>query len=374
MKYRLIKLPIIISCLLFACLFLKTEAINKQSASTENLRVQWMKRKYGLMVHWLAPGPPPQKGEQIKDLNKAVDNFDLKGFMDDFDKTGAEWLIFTIGQNSGFYASPNSVIDSLAGVGHTPRRDLVLEIAKELKKRGKRFIAYLPCEIRENKSLHKGFSWNTQEGTDQAAFQEKYLRVVREWAVRYGEYLDGWWIDGCYTWGIFHNKYVMWDKWFDACRAGNRNAVVSFNDGSYCTNNTKPTVPMLDYISGETEVLINGKIRLSRDSQSQLFMPEQAYVPETHCLYHALVPIDALWAHGNGWQNFVNAPFTTIAPKNQEDMEPPVYSDSDLIQFVNDFTKVGGAVTLNVGIFQEGGLGLETIKQLKKLKKSRKTN
>jgi len=360
--------------LLLATLFIKAEATNMISASIENPRVQWMKGKYGLMVHWLAPGPPPQKGERIIDLNKAVDNFDIKGFMADFDKTGAEWLIFTIGQNTGFYASPNSVIDSLAGVGHTPHRDLVLEIAKELKRRGKRFIAYLPCEVRGNKSLHKGFSWNTKEGTNQKEFQEKYLRAVREWAVRYGENLDGWWLDGCYTWEIFHNKYVMWDKWFDACRAGNKNAVVSFNDGSFCINNTKPTVSVLDYVSGETEVLINGKIRLGRDSQSQLFMPEQAYVPETQCLYHALVPIDALWAHGSGWQDFVNAPFKAEAPKTQAEMEPPIYSDSDLIKFVNDFTKVGGAVTLNIGIFQEGRLGKETIKQLEELKKARKSN
>ena len=55
-------------------------------------------------------------------------------------------------------------------------------------------------------------------------------------------------------------------------------------------------------------------------------------------------------------------------------MEPPVYSDNDLIKFVNDFTKTGGAVTLNVGIFQEGRLGNETVKQLENLKKARKTN
>lgn len=53
-------------------------------------------------------------------------------------------------------------------------------------------------------------------------------------------------------------------------------------------------------------------------------------------------------------------------------MEPPVYTDKDLFKFVNDFTKVGGAVTLNLGIFQEGHLGKESIKQLERLKKSLK--
>lgn len=367
-KFKLLGASIL-SCLLIACFCFKSEASNTK----ENPRVQWMKGKYGLMVHWLAPGPPPQKGEYVKDLNEAVDNFDIDGFMADFDKTGADWLIFTLGQNSGYYASPNSVIDSLAGLGHTSRRDLALEIAKELKKRGKKFIAYLPCEVRANEIMHKGFSWNTQTGTDQTEFQKKYLRAIREWAVRFGENLDGWWFDGCYTWPEFHNQFMQWDSWFDAARAGNKNAAITFNDGSYCVNSLKPIVPTFDYLSGETEVLMNGKIRLSREVQGELFMPKQAYVEGTLCLFHSLLPVDANWGHSSPWAEWQNVPFKVEIPKKQEDMEPPVYSDSDLIKFVDDFTQVGGAVTLNVGIFQEGRLGKETIKQLEKLNDSRKT-
>jgi hypothetical protein len=151
-----------------------------------------MKGKYGIMVHWLTPNfdttkenksPLPEKGLFKIDLNEAVNGFNVNRFMKDFDQSGAEWLIFTIGQNTGTYASPNSVIDSLAGKGHTPKRDLVLEIAKAVKKRGKRFIAYLPCEIRVNESLIKGFAWNTELNTDQAEFQRLYLKAVREWAL-----------------------------------------------------------------------------------------------------------------------------------------------------------------------------------------------
>jgi hypothetical protein len=366
---------IISCCLLLSGLFLTSSITNRNVPVTENPRVQWMKGKYGLMVHWLAPGPPPQKGEYVKDLNKAVNNFDINGFMADFDRTGADWLIFTIGQNTGFYASPNAVIDSLAGSGHTPDRDLVLEIARAVKKRGKKFIAYLPCEVRANTIMHKGFSWNTQPGTNQAEFQEKYLRAIREWAIRFGQNLDGWWFDGCYTWDAFPNKYMKWEKWYEASRAGNKNAAITFNDGSFCSDLTKPIVPSYDYLSGETEVLINGKIRLggrSKEDETKLFIPEQAYLEGTQCLYHALVPIDASWAHSSPWATWQNVPFIPVIPKNQDEMEPPVYSDNDLVKFVSGFTKAGGGVTLNVGIFQEGRLGKETIKQLEKLRESLK--
>src|SRR5690606_27506747 len=98
---------------------------NEKRKEIQSPRSEWMKGKYGLMVHWITPNfdptknnknpltPLPEKGSYKNDLNDAVNGFDVKRFMKDFDKTGAEWLIFTIGQNSGTYASPNSVIDSL---------------------------------------------------------------------------------------------------------------------------------------------------------------------------------------------------------------------------------------------------------------------
>ena len=181
---------ILITCCSFSFI---AHSINREKGKETNLpRSEWMKGKYGIMVHWLTPNfdttkenksPLPEKGVFKIDLNEAVNGFNVNRFMKDFDQSGAEWLIFTIGQNTGTYASPNSVIDSLAGKGHTPKRDLVLEIAKAVKKRGKRFIAYLPCEIRVNESLIKGFAWNTELNTDQAEFQRLYLKAVREWAL-----------------------------------------------------------------------------------------------------------------------------------------------------------------------------------------------
>ena len=58
-------------------------------------RASWLgEGAFGLMVHWLAPGPPPQGGPRITDLNEAVNAFDLDRFLRDFARTGADWLIF----------------------------------------------------------------------------------------------------------------------------------------------------------------------------------------------------------------------------------------------------------------------------------------
>jgi hypothetical protein len=50
-------------------------------------------------------------------------------------------------------------------------------------------------------------------------------------------------------------------------------------------------------------------------------------------------------------------------------MEPPVYSDLELVGFLHSCIKVGGAVTFNVGVYQEGHLGDETVKQIERVGK-----
>ncbi len=348
-------------------------------------RTQWMAGRYGLMTHWLFPGILPEKGKQAASFNQAVNQFNLARFIADFSATGADWLIFTIGQNSGFYASPNSVIDQNAGVGHCSERDLALEIATEIHRLGKRFIAYLPCEVAGNPTMHEGFAWNTQDGTNQAEFQQRYLQAVREWAERFGPLMDGWWFDGCYEWPPFHSRTMDWPAWFEATRAGNPHRVVAFNDGSLCNGLTQPLTSEQDYLSGETEVLINGRIRLGRPPTPQLlaygdlartvhgpiptFLPDTRFVPGTHCQWHCLIPIDCFWGHGStvvDWlpanlYHFLNPNLTAAA------MEAPMYSDEELAGFLKNCLKVGGAVTLNVGIYLEGHLGQDTVQQLARI-------
>jgi len=121
-------------------------------------RTIWMAGHYGIMTHWLFPGILPEKGELSQTFTGAVNKFNLERFLEDFTASGADWLIFTIGQNSGNYASPNSVIDKYGGKGHCSERDLVFEVANGVHRLGKRFIAYLPCEVAGNQALQEGFS------------------------------------------------------------------------------------------------------------------------------------------------------------------------------------------------------------------------
>ena len=120
-------------------------------------------------------------------------------------------------------------------------------------------------------SLHSAFAWNPK---DQSEFQRRYTDFIRAYAVRYGKNLDGWWFDGCYTWDVFPNHTYRWPLWFDAARAGNPEAIVAFNDGSFCTGTTKAVTPLEDYLSGEVDLLIDGKIRLGRQPERTAVLAE----------------------------------------------------------------------------------------------------
>ena len=116
-------------------------------AGTPN-RAAWMAQGgFGLMTHYLVSpkGSTPQ--EKTADLNRIVDGFDVDQYMRQFDESGADWLIFTLGQGTGYLSSRNEFIDRLEA-GFSPHRDLIPEIGRQLHQRGKRLIIYLPGRIR----------------------------------------------------------------------------------------------------------------------------------------------------------------------------------------------------------------------------------
>jgi len=327
-------------------------------------RASWMhKGKFGMMVHWVPPGPPPRYGRRVTDLDTAVDRFDIDGFLKDFRRSGADWFIFTIGQNTGFYSGPNKVLDRLAGPGHCSKRDLVVEIAKGVKKLGARFIGYVPCEVKgQSDAIKRAFGWTSEEGTAQEEFQRRYTEFIAEYSRRLGKHLDGWWLDGAYAHSIFDNSLINRKLFFAATRAGNPDAAVAFNDGSFCCDLSDPVVRGQDYLSGEVEFLIKGKIRYGR--KKKLLTPAtHTPQPPRACLWHALVSIDVMWGHGGQFYDWMNPPFAWVPPKRHE-MERPLYATDDLEKLVREFKAVGGGVTFNVGIFQEGRLGAETVDQL----------
>ena len=331
----------------------------------ENPRVHWLKGNYGVMVHWLFPT------YKNKDVDKLADNFDVDLFMRDFQATGADWLIFTVGQNSGTYASPNSVIDKYCGEGHCSKRDLALEIARRVKKLGKRFIFYIPCEVRGNYTVRDGFCWVRNMHDPNLEFQKRWLEVLREWSLRFGKDVAGWWVDGAYADVVPHLK---WDEWHSALRAGNQHAVITFNGGIIRENCVFLLHPEHDITAGEVNFLANGKILMNRDYDNmRLFLPNQPYLHPTKALWHILFPLDSYWAVYNNW-NPPTKVWSSLPPyippfdsqKNRK-ARPPLYSEAELYAFMKHMSDIGGATTINIGIYENGKMADESVALVKKV-------
>lgn len=230
--------------------------------------------RWGVFMHYLADlpsnsGPVDMSPEK---WNQLIDEFDVEGLAEQVAATGAGYLMLTIGQNSGYWLSPNATYDALVGYepSHCSRRDLVADLIAALKPRGIRLMAYLPAaapalDRQAIERLKCTPPWDARKlgyhperyepvaGVDDrlTEFQQHWEAIIREWSQRWGRDCHGWWFDGCYCADEMyrHPEAPNFASFAAAAKAGNPDSLVAFNPGV--------RVPLIshteqeDYIAGE---------------------------------------------------------------------------------------------------------------------------
>src|SRR4051812_48039888 len=112
-------------------------------------RAGWMRdARWGVMSHYLADwrARADKEPANVEHWNDLIDHFDVEGLADQLKSVGAGWYLISIGQNSGYFLSPNAAYDTIVGLAPSKlsRRDLVADLAGALGKRGIRLMVYLP--------------------------------------------------------------------------------------------------------------------------------------------------------------------------------------------------------------------------------------
>ncbi len=243
-----------LAALLAASLLPKSGAWGEEAG-----RAAWMKQaRWGVMTHYLADRiaadrKPPASSLSVSEWNELVNQFDVNGLADSLQKVGAGYLIFTIGQNSGFYVAPNATYDRLVGSepGKCLKRDLIDDLARALHLRGIKLIVYLPAGApARDRDAVDALEWKNGANRN-AAFQRKWEAVIREWSSRWGGAVDGWWFDGCYWPNTMYRTAdpPNFASFAAAARAGNPSAVVAFNPG--VVDRSLSVTPEEDYTAGE---------------------------------------------------------------------------------------------------------------------------
>jgi len=322
-------------CFLLALASLTFMFAASARAEKNSDRADWMRAaRFGVMTHFLHDWIMHDQHDQMtpENWNNLVNGFDVEAVADQLKSVGASYYLISIGQNSGYYLSPNAAYDRATGIkpSKLSRRDLVADLATALSKRGIKLMVYLPAGAPAgDPAARAALKWKNGPYRN-AEFQRNWQAIIREWSLRWGNKVAGWWFDGVY-WP--NNMYrgvepPNFRSFADAARAGNPHSAIAFNPGQ--VNRALSLTPYEDYIAGEI-----GDPPLWRARRNFDGLIDGAQI-------HFLSHLGATWGLG-----------------------APRFSTEEAIGFSRKVAEVGGAVTWDTPAQHNGTFAPEFVAQLK---------
>ncbi|MBI2194770.1 MAG: hypothetical protein HYU36_22545 [Planctomycetes bacterium] len=215
-------------------------------------RTDWFARcGWGVFCHYLGPNPRNEGGTEMsaQDWDAQVDAFEVAGLAAQLEAIGTPYFFITIGQNSGHYLAPNAAYDRYVGLqpSKCSRRDLVSDLYEALNPLGIELLVYATsgAPAADAAAVEQlGWEWGFEGGWPHGwgkkrtgrrltEFQRKWEEIIREWSLRWGQKVRGWWIDGCYFADEMyrHEDEPNFCSFAAALKAGNPDAIVAFNPG-----------------------------------------------------------------------------------------------------------------------------------------------
>ena len=313
--------------LVFCSIALLTNCLSaqKHQLSPREEGKKWFKEaKFGVFVHYLGGGPT---------WNERVESFDVEKFAEQIQQTSAGYVIFTLGQNSGYYCSPNATYEKYAGYKTSERcsrRDLPIEISKVLAEHGIRLMLYLPSRSpqRDEQAMTGLHDVHERQPAPQE-FTKRWSEVIAEWSLRYGKKISGWWFDGSYNtagWNDLDKPY-NWNTWAAACREGNPESILAFNPGTRIDKAFTALTNQQDYTAGE-----QNKFQVTPDTNPA---PKELQ-------WHILSFLGTRWAGKDG----------------------PTNSNQYMINYVRKVNTLGGVVSIDVNVSSNGTIYEPHLRQL----------
>ncbi|MHC4983456.1 MAG: hypothetical protein ACYTF6_09875 [Planctomycetota bacterium] len=294
------------------------------------------KTGYGVGVHWTYR-TLPRKGPK-KPFAEAVEAFDVPRFVEQVRRTGAGHLLFTSNHVYHYIPGPNPEVDKILP-GRTCRRDLIMEIADALEAAGIKLILYYNHGICGDND-----EWIEAVGgrdEDKSRYFDNLKRIIGWMGEHYGDKVIAWWFDGA---KIFKQWAGDFAEITAAAKAGLPQRLVCYNNALECVASL---TEHQDYWAGET----------ARAN----FVPRGPTTPAGLPWYgffdwHA--HHDHMWVGCWGfWE------------KQWLDLDWPAPSTETLAEFYRRFEALGGTVTYNLLIYQEGQIYPGDLEAMGKVKR-----
>ena len=307
----------------------KKEMIAKEEARAKNARasVDWLvEAGYGLMFHWTSGTPQPDGSR--KTYEDAVNDFDVEQFSNMVEETGAGYVLFTVGHAESYCPAPLKSWERIHP-GHTTRRDLIAEMANALNEKGIRLMCYI------NGPLGLGYPRRGEATPEvQQAFVANYNDVLTELGMRYQDKIAGYWFDTMIS--IFKDfPELPFEDLFHAAKVGNKNRIICHNAWIW------PDVsPWQDYWPGEV--------------QHPIAPPKNGFMingPSPDLPYHVLLTMEK-----HSWG------------ARRSGIKDPKFTSQELSLYIKACMENGGAVTINMSIFQDGTVGKNALQVMREVK------
>ena len=325
--------------------------------------------RYGITFHWTAQ-TIPRHGPPLP-FEEAVDSFRLDTFMAAIDASGADYVIFTVAHGLQKLPCPHPVLDSILP-GRTTQRDLLGEIADELHRRGKHFIAYYnhSCNQEEDPQWKDAVGYRTPSD---GRLAENLMEIVRWMGERYGERMAAWWFDSPYsldprgpnnTVTTDMTDYSFpWESFTEAAKAGHSHRPVTYCAGIdqsflYTTHQ--------DYWAGELSGLHRWsgappELPCAKVSAAAAGGVEYVCKPveRMHTAPRSQYVDGLLW---HGWTCLDDRNWVQTKPDTQP--EHLRYGDLELIDYLCICRQHRVPMSFNVAIFQDGSVWEPAVSQL----------
>lgn len=313
---------------------------NKNGANVEVIeknKTAWMEGQWGFRFNMPSMKKP-----------KSLASFDVDKMMVQIKALdSASWVQINItqGANGSFYTAPHATLAKHVSPKIVPKRDLFGEMLNALNKEGFKVMVYFATEgptmgKHPDKALPGVIdNWNTYVKSIGMTPEQAVAEViVKEYSLRYGKKIAGWWFD--------HSGFGDVKLLKKAVRSGNSNAVIGFNVG------------------GSPKLLTNAESDFTAGHPTPMRRQRASWVGNE-------VAIDIIEKN-----NYINGALGHFFPPMQErwNSGKPVFKTSQAIDWTMRIVNAGGAITWAVALDdakkQKAPLASEQFKQLKAINKA----
>lgn len=316
----------------------ETEAVREEMeklAEIAKAKVYDLSDGYGMMFHWTSQCYP-RHGELLN-YNEAVNQFDTDKFAKMLHDLNVKFVFITMNHAIEHFPAPLTVWNEYFP-NMTTTRDLVEDLYVSLSKYDIKLMMYLNfIAAYKHSPLNKlpdpigpKFADITQDMRE--CYTKMAIDILTEIGQRYGDKLCGYWFDSCFQLPQQFGAYDFKDI-YDAAKIGNEKRLVTFN-----FYDLPVTTPWLDCWAGEAPHFLN--------------VPEKNF-PDYGCAknlcFHDTLTVEPSWLH-----RFKDTP-----------IPEPKWTGEELTEYVKACNKIGGIVTINAKVYQNGEMSKNSFDVLK---------